>query len=79
MIKKEEAGGGGGMEENRSKRRTLEEADMICSEATFLSSPAAHGRAYCSVETQETQLKRKTQGTAVILNITNLAIVLDQG
>ncbi len=29
--------------------------------------------------TQESQLKEKTQGTDEILNITNLAIVLDQG
>lgn len=64
------------MEENRKERRALDKADVICGKSTFLTT---HGRAYCSVETQEIQLKGKTQGTDEILSITNLAIVSDQG
>lgn len=62
------------MKENKAKS-VLHKADVIWSIRTTHSGLLCRGDG----TTQEIQLKEKIQGSDEILNITNLAIVLDQG
>lgn len=64
------------MKENKEKS-VLDKADVIWS----IHMLTTHSGLLCRGDrtTQEIQLKEKTQGSDEILNITTLAIVLDQG